>query len=172
MPQIVSNATIRALIVTDLTEEQLTELIGRVEAAIILKAGPPTGQRETLFSGEGRTIYLGRPATNIASIKTGYTPGLIGGTVLVVDTDYAINLGAGWLAHAGIGFAPWTLVTWTPVDFTTAFTDAVVDVTRLRLSRRGYKSEKVGSEWGYTAPDWEAEEEAIVARLTGGPYFA
>lgn len=166
-------ADVTALVITDLTTPQLQAQIDREESALIARVGHPSAERTQTFIGQSSIIALGRPALAVDEVTTDiYNPPVA--DPLVVTDDYAVYFDRGIIERVGAPyytFFTYTVVTWTPIAFTDQFKDAVIELVRLRLSRRGFKSERVGNEWGYTAPDWEEEREKIIGALVGAVFF-
>lgn len=166
---ITSRDAVNALVVHDLTDDQLDALIAREEARLLAAVGHPSAERTKVYDGNPTAIFLPRAPLAVASIVQTYPPGGIQRYPFGAFYNYPLGeyqvIGSVIYHTYGFFFGP-VAVTWTPIDFTPQFTDAVIELVRLRISRRGYAQEHIGSEWRYIAPtSWEDVEQEIIGGL-------
>lgn len=160
MANITPNAAVTARIPIDVAEDALTDLIGRIESRLLRIVGHPSAERTEVVS----TLWtdralVSRPILSVASVGEGAP-----GTVPVETEDYFHYANGRTLIRQ---YYPWdqdVTITYTPVDITDDWIEAVIDLVRLRLGRQAMQGERT-AEWSYTAPDWIEQEREIVARL-------
>jgi hypothetical protein len=141
-PTVVTVEQVKAVVSTDLSDEDLEEVIAREEAWLARRLGPLTGERDQtcyiIDSDLDMPLYLARP------------------TVEVVDNG--IELGEAQVRLLGAGTqveradASWTgpvvVITFTPND-ELEVERAVIELTRLSVSTTPFESERIG-EYSYS----------------------
>lgn len=163
---LVSVDEVRALIETPLEDEALEALIEREEAVLVKRIGPnydaDTPLVETV-EGRGKSLFLSRPITSITSIEEARC---LGGEMTELTTDEFHS----WHAEGRLMRLPrWTCwgevvtVTYQPEDDTETRKALLIELLRLTLDRTGLKSENVAGEYSYTAPDWDASRDRLLA---------
>ena len=168
MTNLVSIDEARALIVSDLTDDQLSDVIERVETDVTDRIGDPqndAGSTELteLIEGLTENIYLARPITSITSITED-------GTAL--DSDVFRSWpGEGRVERLAAGAKWGTVITvvYKPQDQRSARKQAIIDLTRIQISRTSFNSESIAGEYSYSAISWDAEALRILRRITFKP---
>lgn len=135
---LVSVAEVRALVQTDLSDDDLQDVIDREEAWLAGRIGALTGARtETYWPDYDAVVMLRRRASTVAVEDNG---------VAVSDVRFTID---GSYLRRTLGY--WT----TPVEATYTPNDesevkaAVIDLVAIRVTDGPYDSEQIG-EYGYT----------------------
>lgn len=137
---LVTPAKVRALVDTDLSDADLSDVIAREEAALARVLGPLSGERtETLYislhpAADELPIYLRRPTDAVTVTDAG-----------VVITGL-VRLHAGGRAIERTDLGVWTgpvATTYTPNDDLEC-ERVVIELTRLTLTETGYLSETIG----------------------------
>lgn len=145
MPNVVTNATVRAQVKTRLGEADLTKVIAREEAYLARRIGPLAGARTLRFRrpayfDSAWAIRLPRPSlaadVDITDNGTAW-----------VDGDFRLGGGGYILEPEGIrSFNGPVDVAFTPSD-ALEVERVVIELVRLAVTETGYSSETIG---GYT----------------------
>jgi hypothetical protein len=153
-PHVVATDDVRALVSTDLTDDQLGDVIGREEAWLVRRIGQLIGERTQTFLDvtSDQIMRLRRPTDSVT----------------VEDNDVAVTT----IEMRRRGFAvARTSGTWTgPVEVTYTPNDAeevrsgVIELVEIRLSESGYKSERIG-EYSYDKGDKPKSRMSVVRGL-------
>ena len=166
MTNLVSVDEARALIVTDLTDDQLTAVIERVETGITDRIGAPQDDAtsieltELLEGTNNANLYVQRWISSVTSVTED-------GNV-IDDDNYRVWPSEGRIERLAAG-ALWGVVisvVYKPRDQRSERKQAIIDLTRLQISRTAYASESIAGEYGYSAISWEAEALRILRRIT------
>lgn len=162
---LVTVAQARALLNTPLTDENLQEVIDRVEAQITERVGAPqtdayaTTLAKTL-RGEGENLFMPTEIYSVVSV--------VEDTVTLDATEYQ-TYGGGVIERLPLGTS-WgdrVTVTYKPADDRKKRTQVIIDLVRLTLERTAMRQEAVGGEYSYIAPaNWDAEFRKAMKRLT------
>lgn len=161
---LVTLAQARALIQTDLSDEDLQEVIDRVEAEIARRIGEPqndggTVQNVKQLHGGTENLYL--------PVEIGEVVSIVEDGVTLIADEYRVWPGGVIERLPGGRWGHLVVVTFKPADDRPERAGAIIDLVRLDLSRTAMKSENVAGEYSYQAPaNWEAERRSIMKRLT------
>ena len=159
---LVTVARARAHIQTDLDDTTLQTIIDDEESELVRRCGAHgdgvTAVTETIAGTNGGALFLSRPFVSITSITAN------GSTIPA--TYYTAYAGQGQLAllSDGAWSAP-VVVTYVPADDRARRRMVIVELVRVALEQTAMKSESVGGEYSYSAPDWEAKRAALYRRL-------
>ena len=169
---LVSPADIRVQIKTSLTDEALQMIINRTEADVIRRCGPhydpdvPVVEtvegsvRSIQFLERGvRTLFVRRPISSVISI--------VEDDLELTTADYRVWAEQGRIQRLPLGLT-WGLVnvvTYQPEDDSELRKEVIIELVRLALERTALRSESVGGEYSYSAPEWEAERVRLMRRL-------
>jgi hypothetical protein len=160
---LVTVARIRAHVQTDLDDTTLQTIIDDEEAEMVRRCGAHgdgvTAVTETIAGTTGGALFLSRPFVSITSITAN------GSTVPA--SYYTAYAGQGQLVLLS-GSASWVapvVVTYVPIDDRARRRMVIVELVRVALEQTSMKSESVGGEYSYSAPDWEAKRAALYRRL-------
>lgn len=175
MSSLVTVASVRAQIQTGLNDTDLQDVIDCEEAEVIRRfgahystAGNPAVAATVSETVEGRpagsrayrqSLYFRRKLTEITKVVED-------GVDLEAD-DYRLWGGQGRIERlpAGLTWGEVVTVTYIPEDDNGIRRAAIIDLVRIALGRTAMKSESVGGEFSYTAPDWDAARKNILARI-------
>lgn len=160
MANLLDVAEARTLIRSSKTDDELEEIIAREEAELIRRFGAhwATGVtvQETL-EGSGVCLYLRRPVSAITSITEDGTT--------IASTDYRLWGGEGRVEKLyGAYWSGVCVVTFTPANDNPGRKRALIQLLRLELERTAMKTESIGGEYSYTAPDWDKERSRVYRR--------
>lgn len=159
---LVTVAYTRAHIQTDLDDTTLQLIIDDEESELVRRCGAHgdgvTAVTETIASAPGGGLFLSRPFVSVTSITAN------GGAVAASAYTAYANQGYLSLLSGGSWLAP-VVVTYVPVDDRARRRMVIVELVRVALEQTAMKSESVGSEYSYSAPDWEAKRAALYRRL-------
>lgn len=157
---------VRALIETPLEDEALEALIEREEAVLVQRIGPnhdPVVPLVETVDGRGKDLFLSRPITTITTIEEARCLG----DEMTELTAEEFHI---WHKQGRLTRLPrrtcWgevVTVTYQPEDDTETRKALLIDLLRLTLERTGLKSENVAGEYSYTAPDWDASRDRLLA---------
>lgn len=151
----------RLTIQTALTDVQLQLIIDRVEGELAGRLGPlpPVDSIVEDLLGFGVAIFARRPIDTVISL-------VVDGRTLATS-QYRVVGGAGMVERIdGSKFSTLNTLTYKPNDNQLLWKSAISGLVRIELERTAMKSESVGGEYSYTAPDsWEAERRALIRRL-------
>ena len=153
---LVTIANVKALINTPLSDVNLQAVIDRVEAQVVERIGEPqtdlmaTTVTKTL-RGEGYYLFM---PTEIYSVVSVTEDG-----IALASSEY--QLWAGGVIERLPSESNWgdrTVVVYKPVDDRKKRTQVTIDLVRLVLERTAMKSESIGGEYSFTAPEnWDDE---------------
>jgi hypothetical protein len=160
---LVTAGEVKLVVRTGLSDAELYEVIERVEAEIIARFGAHYASGKTVsetLEGSGYSdLFLCRQIASVSSvIEDGAT---------LAATGYRLWAGQGRLQRLPRG-ATWgevVTVAYTPADDNALRRGVIVDLVRLALERTAMRSENLGGEFQYQAPEWEAEAARILRRL-------
>lgn len=165
MASLVSPANVKALVNTSLSDEDLQDVIDRVEAQVTEKIGVPWTDDDApaevvkTMRGEGASLFFPTEIHAVISIVEDET---------TLDADQYRVWGGGVIERLPIG-ADWgdrCVVTYQPVDDRLKRTQVIIDLVRLVIERTAMKAESIAGEYSYTAPDnWEVEFRRAVKKL-------
>jgi hypothetical protein len=164
MTSLVSTANVKALINTSLSDANLQDVIDRVEAQITERIGEPqTDAYATTITktlrGEGYYLFMPTEIYVVVSVTEDLN--------LLTSDQY--QLWAGGVIERLPSESYWgdrTVVVYKPTDDRKRRAQVIVDLVRLVLERTAMKSENIGGEYSYTAPDdWDAEFRKAMRRL-------
>jgi hypothetical protein len=176
---LVSVVEARDLIQTGLSDSRLQTIIDREEAEIIRRFGShydgATSIVETV-RGEGKNIYLRRTIASVVSVSEVYYLGAL--PVSLAATQYFVWPNEGRLERlpsavtgipawsgSGVQWGEQVTVTYLPQDDSARREQAIIELIRLALEQTAMKSESVGGEYTYQAPDWEQTRARIYRRV-------
>lgn len=174
-------ADVKARINTSLSDASVDDIIAEEDRAIVRVVGAHYSTSGTpavvdnvteTLRGNGHTgLYLKRRYTEIVSITED------GDAIDNSDDTEWVE----WGEQGRIERLPqdsiWTLgakfvVTYKPEDDNDLRRAALVDLVRIALHRTALKSESVGDQYSFSAPEWEAARAAVINRLTFHDTFA
>ncbi len=168
MTNLVSVDEARALIVTDLDDTQLTTVIARVEAEISERIGDPQNDGDTtelteLIEGGFHNLYTQRKIGSITSITEDDTA--------LTSDQWRAWPDQGRIERLASGAKWGTVITivYKPKDERSARKQAIIDITRVQISRTAFKSEGIAGEYNYSAINWDDEALRILRRITFKP---
>lgn len=159
MPSLVSVAELKARVGTNLADTDLQDLIDQEEALLNRlygsAAGPVIEKRLPIRA----FVYTKRPITSVTTVKETDD----GVETTLAAADYRV-----WpwgLERVGKSWAELVEITYTPENDTLDRKRVIIELCRLTLAPRGVKSESIGGEYSYTAADYTAEREKLIASL-------
>jgi hypothetical protein len=164
MPSLVSPADVKKLVKTAMSDDDLQEVIDRVEAQIVQKIGIPQDDDHTVqvmktLHGGTDSLFLPTEIHSIVSIVE---------DDVEVETDEYRVWGAGVIEHLPLN-SNWgsvCVVTYKPADDRPKRKQVIIDLVRLVIERTAMKSENIAGEYSYTAPDnWDAEFRKSMRKL-------
>ena len=164
MTSLVSPADVKKLVNTTMSNDDLQEVIDRIEAQIVEKIGLPQDNDHTVeitktLRGGNDSLFL---PTEIHSITS-----IVEDDVELEADEYRV-WGAGVIEHLPIN-SNWgsvCVVTYKPADDRSKRQQVIIDLVRLVIERTALKSESIAGEYSYTAPDdWDAEFRKVLRRL-------
>jgi hypothetical protein len=154
----------RALVQTDLSDDQLQEVIDRVEAEIIARIGAPQDDDGSVqitkrLQGGTDNVYLPVEIGEVVSVVED-------GLSLIAD-EYRVWAGGVLERLPGGVWGQLVVVTFKPADDRPQRKAAIIDLVRLDVNRTAMARESIAGEYAYDAPaNWEAERRRIIRRLT------
>lgn len=161
---LVTAADAKKLINTSLADDDLQEIIDRVESQITARIGAPqtdayaTTVTKTL-RGEGYFLFMPTEIYAVVSVTEDETA--------LTSDEYQVW--AGGVIERLPAESYWgdrTVVVYKPADDREKRRQVIIDLTRLVIERTAMKAESIGGEYSYTAPDnWEAEFRKAMKRL-------
>lgn len=168
---ILSIDALRQRIETPASDSALGDLLDRIEADIVRHLGNPYVNATTPVSethrGDGYSLFLKRRILSVDTV-TEYILGASGWTpqALTEGSDFLVWNDEGRLERRQMGWRARVVVAYVPQDDRPAWKEAELDLARIALSRSALKSESVGGEYSFTAPDdWEVEKARVLQRL-------
>jgi hypothetical protein len=164
MTSLVSPANVKALINTAVSDDNLQEVIDRIEAQIVQKIGLPQDNNytveitKTLRGGEGDSLFL---PTDIYSVTS-----IVEDDVTLEADEYRM-WGAGVIERlSSTNWGSVCVVNYKPADDRPKRKQVIIDLVRLTIERTAMKSESIGGEYSYTATDdWDVEFRKAMKRL-------
>lgn len=170
MATLVSPATLREHLETDLKDPALQRLLDDADAAIIDRYGPHAGNVTVDQEGASRLLFLDRPATVIVSVNE-YTIRDDSVPVLLAADDYRALYNSHALERLTTGTHARTLwgerivIVYTPTDENARRTLIEIDLAKLAAKMEiGITLESVGDYQARFA-DYTMEYERILRRL-------
>jgi hypothetical protein len=166
---LVTVADVRRKVQTDLDDTDLADIITDEENEVVRRFGA-TGDgvatvTEVYDGGSTTNLFLRRPAVSVSGITTADKGG--GTALAVATTAYQVWGNEGRIEHLGGGWgAGIVTVTYVPIDDQARRRAVIVELVRLALEQTAMKSESVGGEYSYQAPDWETARAALYRRLS------
>lgn len=165
MTTLVTPANVKAIVKTSLSDDDLEDVIDRVEAQVNAKIGAPWTGNDTPSSvvktlrGEGTCLFLPTEIHAVTSIVED------GATLAVSEYQ---TWGAGVIERLPID-STWgnrVVVTYQPADDRLKRTEVIINLVRLVIERTAMKSENIAGEYSFTAPDnWDAEFRKAMKKL-------
>jgi hypothetical protein len=166
---LVDAADLRHFVENSLPPGVLQEAIRWVEADLERQIGPPAdGELLVTESVPGGYdwIFTKRRIATVSSVTEYHSWDLPDGKALTANTDYYTQPQSGMLRRIHGTWGDRVNVVYAPVYDKSQYRQAVIDLTRLFLDRKAFKSEGIANEMSYTAPDnWEMERQRVLARL-------
>lgn len=161
---LVTVAKARALINSSLGDDDLQDVIDRVEAEVSFRIGAPQDDSGTVtvtrtVPGQGENIFMPSEIASVVSVTED--------SVALASTEYRIWHG-GVLERLpeGTFWGRVCVVVYKPEDDRLVRTSAIIDLVRLDLNRTAMESESVAGEYSYKAPaNWEQERRRILRRV-------
>lgn len=166
MTSLVSAEVAKKQINTSMSDEDLQEIIDRIEAEITAQIGAPWANDSTpsevvrTVRGDGISLFL---PTGIYSVTS-----IVEDSVALTADDYRVWGNGGVIDRQPIGSSWGTVcvVTYKPTDDRFKRIPAIIDLLRITLERTAMRSENIAGEYSYTAPDnWDAEYRKVMKRL-------
>lgn len=163
---LVTAETARKQINTSMSDDDLQEIIDRIESLITARIGAPWTDDSTPSSvvktlrGEGPSLFLPTGIYQVTSI--------VEDTVTLDADEYRVWGNGGVIERLPLesNWGTVCVLTYKPMDDRFKRIPVIIDLVRLTLERTAMKSESVGSEYSYTAPDdWDAEFRKAMKRL-------
>lgn len=165
---LVTVADVRRKVQTGLDDSDLSDIITDEENEVVRRFGA-TGDGVTAVTAvyDGRdamNLFLNRPAVSVSSITVADRGG--GTASTVATTAYQVWGNEGRIEHLGGGWGSGIVtVAYVPVDDRARRRAVIVELVRLAIEQTAMRSESVGGEYSYQAPDWEAQRAALYRRL-------
>jgi hypothetical protein len=165
---LVTIAEVRALISTELVDDDLQVIIDRVESHVTGKVGAPqddTGNVQIVktLAGDGPNIFLPNEIASIVSIVE-----VDEGSTYTLNAYEYRTWGGGVIERLpeDSNWEDQVIVTYKPVDDRPQRKSAIIDLLRLELNRTTFTSESIAGEYAYSgAVDFEKERKRIMRRL-------
>lgn len=164
MTSLVAPGDVKAIVNTSMLEENLQDVIDRVEAQVTAKIGAPqtdafaTSIVKTM-RGEGISLFMPTEIYSVVSIVED-------GTTL--DADQYQTWGGGVIERLPMD-SHWgdrCVVTYKPADDRLKRAEVIITLVRLVIERTTMKSEGIAGEYSYTAPDdWDKEFRKAMKKL-------
>jgi hypothetical protein len=154
----------RALVQTDLSDEDLQDVIDRVEAEITARIGAPQDEGGTVqitkrLQGGTENVYL--------PIEIGEVVSVVEDGVTLIADEYRAWAGGVLERLPGGRWGQLVVVTFKPADDRLQRKTVIIDLVRLDVNRTAMEHESIAGEYAYDAPaNWEAERRRILKRLT------
>ncbi|NUQ86378.1 MAG: hypothetical protein HUU11_16860 [Anaerolineales bacterium] len=151
---------------TPLSDEDLQEIIDRIESQITARIGAPWDGDDTpsqvvkTLRGEGPSLFLPTGIYEVVSI--------VEDDAELTADEYRVWGNGGVIERLPIdsGWGRVCTVTYKPMDDRFKRIPVIIDLLRLTLERTAMKSESIAGEYSYTAPDnWDAEFRKAMKRL-------
>ena len=162
---LVTLADVRALVKTPLTDAQLQDVIDREEAEVTRLIGAPYAAdlelAEDVYARGEANLYLRRPIETVIALMDE------DGNIYTEGTDYYVWAAEGRIQRLPVGARWWGrfTVTYTPADDTARRKAVIIELVRLTLERTAMRSESVGGEYSYNAPDWDVQRARLLRSL-------
>lgn len=172
---LVTVSEVRALVDTDLTDDDLREVIDRAEAEMVAHVGSHASSgavTETVIN-PGGVLYLSRPAASITSVTEYWgLSSTVTGSV-ITTTSYYPNLTGSYLHRLGSDWADRVVVVYVPADDDERRRSVLIELIRLELSPSGMASESMrfadGTSYAYQSGEGgrERARAGLFQRLRG-----
>lgn len=166
MTPLVSAETAKKQINTSLPDDDLQEIIDRIESQITARIGAPWTDDSTPSSvtktlrGSGMSLFLPTGIYQVTSI--------VEDTVTLETSEYRVWGNGGVIERLPVesNWGTVCVVTYKPMNDRFKRIPVIIDLLRLTLERTAMKSESIASEYNYQAPDnWDAEFRKAMKRL-------
>lgn len=166
MTPLVSAETAKKQINTSMSDDDLQEIINRIESQITARIGAPWANDSTppsiskTMRGEGMSLFM---PTGIYAVTS-----IVEDSVTLSASDYRVWGNGGVIERLPIesNWGAVCVVTYQPMDDRYKRISVILDLLRLTLERTAMKSENIAGEYSYTAPDnWDAEFRRAIKRL-------
>lgn len=164
MTSLVSPDNVKALINTSIANENLQDVINRVEAQVTAKIGAPQTDTYTTeivktMRGEGITLFMPTEIYSVVSIVEDDS---------TLTTDQYQTWGGGVIERLPLD-TDWgdrCVVTYKPADDRLKRAEVIINLVRLVIERTAMKSESIAGEYSYQAPDdWDKEFRKAMKKL-------
>lgn len=166
MAPLVTAETAKKQINTSLSDDDLQEIIDRIEAQIAARIGDPWTDDETpseverTVRGDGMSLFLPTGIYEVVSI--------VEDDVELTADEYRVWGNGGVIERLPVD-SVWGKVcdvTYKPMDDRFKRIPVIIDLLRLTLERTAMKSESIAGEYSYQAPEnWDAEFRKAMKRL-------
>lgn len=171
MANLLTAAEFKAVMPIGMSDDDLDDVIERVEAEVNAIIGAPYSDALELtetFDVHGRhSLFVERPISSVTSI-TEYDDFSSSATseTLTEGTDFFVWPDRGQIDRIDASWGARVVVVYVPTDRRTERKAMLIDLVRLALSRSGYRQEQVGGEYSYTSlADYEQERNRIIRRF-------
>lgn len=173
MTNLLTAAEFKAVMPIGMSDDDLDDVIERVEAEVNAIIGAPYSDALELTetygtTGSGvRSLFVERPISSVTSI-TEYDAFSSDATseTLTEGTDFYVWSDRGQIDRIDASWGARVVVVYVPTDRRTERKAMLIDLVRLALSRSGYRQEQVGGEYSYTSlADYEQERNRIIRRF-------
>lgn len=162
---LVTAETAKKQINTSIGDDDLQEIIDRIESQITARIGAPwdgdtAPEIEKTLRGEGASLFLPTGIYEVVSI--------VEDDVTLTEDEFRVWGNGGVLERLPVGtnWGDVCVVTYKPMDDTFKRVPVIIDLLRLTLERTAMKAESIAGEYSYTAPDnWDAEFRKAMKRL-------
>lgn len=165
--ELLTAAEVRKLVQTALSDDDLQVIVDREDREIVKRFGAhyhetgetPDAVTETVESNNVRNLYLRRCLASVSAITED--------DVALAAASYRVWGSQGRIERlpAGSTWGDVVAITYVPADDNDTRKAVLVELTRIAVERTAMKSESVGGEYSYTAPDWEALRSQQLNRL-------
>lgn len=158
---------LRRVVSSDLSDSDLFDLITLEELELVRRFGAHGDGAATVTeirSGQGQELYLARPIASVTSITERRALNLA--DVPVTTAEYILWPAQGRITRTNAAWGPRVTVVYAPQDDRARRKQVIANLLRIGLAQSAYKSESIGGEYSYTAPEsWEAERARQYRRL-------
>lgn len=163
---LVTAETAKKQINTSLADDDLQEIIDRIESQISARIGEPWNgetppEVEKTLRGEGPSLFLPTGIYEVVSI--------VEDDVELTEDEFRVWGNSGVIDRLPLesNWGAVCVVAYKPMNDTFKRIPVIIDLLRLTLERAAMKAESIGGEYSYTAPDnWDAEFRKAMKRLT------
>ncbi len=168
---------VRDHVETDVDDAALQRVIDRIDADLVLRAGPHLGPLTETLAGGTLSAFVSRPIASLTSVREG-DPIVVATPNLTAEDDYRVWPAEGRiqrLAGSTFGlqvggaaparFAAVVEVVYTPVDDREQRRRVILELVRLDLAQSGRARESVGGDYRYAGLDYEGHREALIREI-------